>query len=284
MRVGVVVHAGRPEAVKAASDLVAWCRERGIGTRVLDPVEVGADERGDGNLGEGVDLVVSVGGDGTLLRGALMAARAEAPVLGVNVGRLGFLTEAEPEEMSRAMEAFTRGELEVETRMALVAEVEGVERLEPMWALNEVAVEKATRHRLATLSVTVGGDHVTTFSADAVIVATPTGSTAYSFSAGGPIVSPNATCLILTPVAPHMVFNRPLVLAPEATVELEVAGDEPAVVSADGRPAVELPVGCRVRVRRSERPARLLRRRDSESFYAKLRRRFSLPEGPPGSR
>lgn len=282
MRVGLVLHSGRSEATAAAADLVEWCRREGIATRVLEQVEIGADEQADDDLGEEVDLVVSVGGDGTLLRAARMAARAEAPVLGVNVGRLGFLTESERDEIPETMQAWVRGELEAETRMALVASVEGAEGVEPMWALNEVAVEKASRHRLATLAVSVAGDHVMTFSADAVIVATPTGSTAYSFSAGGPIVSPRASCLVLQPVAPHMVFDRPLVLAPDETVTIEVVGEEAALASADGRPTVELPEGCRVRVRRAERPAVLLRRRGSESFFAKLRRKFALPEGPPG--
>jgi NAD+ kinase len=131
------------------------------------------------------------------------------------------------------------------------------------------------------LAATVGDDPVTTFSADGVIVATPTGSTAYSFSARGPIVSPRLQCLVLTPVSPHMVFDRPLVLAPDEQVVLEVKGEEPGLLSADGRPGLELPIGSRVRIRRADRPARLLRRKEAETFYSLLRRKFALPFEPP---
>jgi NAD+ kinase len=126
----------------------------------------------------------------------------------------------------------------------------------------------------------VNDDYVTTFSADGVIAATPTGSTAYSFSARGPIVSPALDCIVLTPVSPHMVFDRPIVLAPDEQVTLEVQEDEPGLLSADGRHGLELPVGSRVRIRRADRPARLLRREGSDSFYSLLRRKFQLPFDP----
>jgi NAD+ kinase len=126
----------------------------------------------------------------------------------------------------------------------------------------------------------VNGEHVMTFSADGVIVATPTGSTAYSFSARGPIVSPQLECLVLVPVSAHMVFDRPIVLGPEEQVTLEVQDEEPGLLSADGRPGLELPVGARVRVRRAERPARLLRRKRTESFFSLLRDKFSLRADP----
>jgi NAD+ kinase len=153
---------------------------------------------------------------------------------------------------------------------------------EPQWALNEVIVEKRARHRVVRLAASVNGDHVTTFSADGVIVASPTGSTAYSFSARGPIVSPRLPCLVLTPVSAHMVFDRAVVLAPDERVTLEVREEEPALLSADGRLGLELPAGARVSVRRSDRPARLLRREVTESFYSLLRRKFSLPADPEG--
>lgn len=283
MRVALVVHGGRERAVAAAREVVDRCRELGIVSRSLDEVEVGADERTPpGDLAHGTDLVVSVGGDGTLLRAALMASAADLPVLGLNIGRLGFLAEFEPHEVPRMLDAFAAGDVEIEERMTIAAEADGVEWQQPQWALNEVMVEKRARHRVITLAVRVGEDHVTTFSGDGVIVATPTGSTAYSFSARGPIVAPEASCLVVTPVAPHMVFDRSLVLPPTDVVTLEVQGEEPGLLSADGRPALELPLGCRVVIRRSDHPARLLRHREGESFYAKLRRKFSLPRGPRG--
>jgi NAD+ kinase len=281
MRIGLVVHGGRQQAVRAAEALVEWCRERGIETRSLTE-GIGADEAVAEGFSEGLDLVVSVGGDGTLLRAALEGYRADVPVLGVKVGRLGFLTEVEPQEAPEALEGWRAGELEVEERMALVAEADGAKWSEPQWALNEVIVEKRARHRVIHLATMVEDDYVMTFSADGVIVATPTGSTAYSFSARGPIVSPQLRCLVVTPVSPHMAFTGSVVLAPDERVTLEVRGDEPGLLSADGREGMELPVGARVHVRRADRPARLLRRKRSESFYSLLRRKFSLPAGPVG--
>jgi NAD+ kinase len=144
--------------------------------------------------------------------------------------------------------------------------------------MNEIMVEKGARHRLVRLAVDVDGTYVTTYSADGVIVATPTGSTAYSFSARGPIVAPDVAALMLTPVAPHMVFDRSFVLEADAVVTLEVVGDEPGVLSADGRDSLEIPVGTRVRIRASSRPARFVRRDGGASFLSKVRDKFGLPD------
>ena len=154
------------------------------------------------------------------------------PVLGVKVGRMGFLTEVEPDQATTVLERMLDGSARIEERLAVVAEGSS---FEPQWALNEVIVEKSARHRLIRLAVFVDDAYVTTFSADGVIAATPTGSTAYSFSAGGPIVSPSVPCIVVTPIAAHMVFDRSLVLAPDQRVRLEVLGEEPGLLSADGR-------------------------------------------------
>jgi NAD+ kinase len=264
--------------------LIAWLRERGVVTRCLQAEPVDADEMAPfDSFAQGLDLVVAVGGDGTLLRAAQLAARADVPVLGVKVGRLGFLTEVEPGEAPDLLAQVLEGKILIEERMAVEAVPVRAPWSEPQWALNEVIVEKRARHRLITIRAQVDGEYVTTFSSDGVIVATPTGSTAYSFSARGPIVSPKLECLLLTPVSPHMVFDRSLVLAPEEVLTLEVLGEEPGLVSADGRPGLELPVGARVRIQRAPRAARLVRREGSPSFLSLLREKFSLPgEAPHG--
>jgi NAD+ kinase len=261
-RVAFVVHEGRSAAVEAAARLRFELEGRGI-----EAIDDGAP----------ADLVVSVGGDGTFLRGAFVAMEAGCPVLGVKVGRLGFLTEVEPLEAADLILAALRGEGEVEERLAVTAEPAGGVEFPAQWGMNEIMVEKHARHRLVRLTVHVDGEYVTTFSADGVIVATPTGSTAYSFSARGPIVTPDVPCLIVTPIAAHMVFDRSFVLGADQTVELEVVGDESGLLSADGREAVELPVGARVRIRASHRPARLIRRRDGAGFLTKVRDKFELP-------
>ena len=287
--VGLVVHGGRERALAAARDIVAWLRNRGVPSRSLPDEDVGAAEtRPAPAFQDGLDLVISVGGDGTLLRAARIADGARVPLLGVNVGRLGFLAEVEPAEVPAILEELLAGRTGIEERMALVATPEGASWTEPEWALNEVIVEKTARHRLITLRTEIDGEHVTTFSADGVIVATPTGSTAYSFSARGPIVAPDLACLVLTPVSPHMVFDRAMVLSPGAEVTLEVWGEEPGLLSADGRTGRELPVGARVRIRRADRPIRLVRKDRSPSFFSLVREKFWLPgeapHGGPGPR
>lgn len=282
--VGLVVNSGRAEAIEAAASLVGWLRSRGVKTRALEGEPVRADEAlPAGSFGGGLDLVVSVGGDGTLLRAADLARRDDVPVLGVNMGRLGFLTEARPNDAAVLLDRMMDGEMVVEERMAVVAEPIGAPWTDPQWALNELNVEKRARHRLITIAALVDGENVTTFSADGVIVATPTGSTAYSFSARGPIVSPTLACLVLTPVSPHMVFDRSIVLGADQAVTLEVIEEEPGLLSADGRPALDLPVGSKVRIRKADTPARLVRGTGSPSFFSLLREKFSLPgEAPHG--
>jgi NAD+ kinase len=267
-RVGFVVHEGRGPAVSAADAL-----RRDLSADGIDLVMLSA-----GASVQGVDLVVSVGGDGTFLRGAHAATTAGCPVLGVKVGRLGFLTEVEPADALDLIRRALRGDVTIEERMAVVGEPVAGASFPPQWALNEVMVEKGARHRLVRLAVTVDGGYVTTFSADGVVVATPTGSTAYSFSARGPIVSPDVPCLVVTPVAVHMVFDRSFVLNDRQEVELEVVGDEAGLLSADGRESVELPVGARVRIAAADRPARLVRRDGAPPFLTRVREKFDLPD------
>ncbi len=276
--VGLIVHPRRPWADTAAESLGARLSAAGIeSVRLPDGPVPGAGT-------ESLDLIVSVGGDGTFLRAALVAAGIGCPVLGVKVGRMGFLTEVEPEGASEVVLRALAGEAPIEERMALSADpVEGA-WFQPQWALNEIMVEKESRHRLVRLRVEVDGEYVTTFSADGVIVATPTGSTAYSFSSRGPIVAPGLDCLVVTPIAAHMVFDRSFVLEPTRVVELRVEGEENALVSADGRGSVELPIGGGVRIRRSDRPARLVRRVGGPPFLSLVRDKFGLPDDPGSSR
>lgn len=270
-RVALVVHEGREAAVTAAGEIESVLAAEGAET---------VRARDDGSPPERADLVVSVGGDGTFLRAAHLAAMVGAPVLGVKVGRMGFLTEVVPADAAALLRAVLAGEAAVEERLAVTAEPERGDAIEAQWALNEIMVEKRARHRLVRLAVWVDGDYVTTFSADGVIVATPTGSTAYSFSARGPIVTPGVACLILTPIAAHMVFDRSFVLDASQQVTLEVRGDEPGLLSADGRESLELPVGSRIRIRASARPARLVRREGTPGFLTLVREKFGLPGEP----
>ncbi len=278
--VGFVIHGGRPAAVDAARDLVRWLTSRDVPSRSLNEDRLETDEvTGLDAFPAGLALVVSVGGDGTFLRAAYQAMRAGCPVLGVNVGRMGFLTEVDPPDAVPLLERAVAGLARVEERLAVVAEPElGTEWSEPQWGLNEVMVEKGARHRVVRLAVFFDGEYVTTFSGDGVIVATPTGSTAYSFSARGPIVNPSVECLVVTPIAAHMVFDRSFVLDAAERVTIEVLGEEQGLLSADGRESLPLPVGSRVTVRAADQRLRLVRREAEETFYRKVRDRFHLPD------
>ena len=276
---GFVVHPARPAAAEAARALSEWLEHRGIETRVLEGDDT-EDEALARAFAHGLDLVVSVGGDGTFLRAARVASGSGVPVLGVKVGRMGFLTEVEPDQATALLERMLDGSARIEERLAVLAEGSS---FEPQWALNEVIVEKSARHRLIRLAVFVDEAYVTTFSADGVIAATPTGSTAYSFSAGGPIVSPSVPCFVVTPIAAHMVFDRSLVLASDQRVRLEVVGEEPGLLSADGRASLELPVGSTVRIGRAPTPARFVRREDAPAFHDLVRDKFDLPGNVGGA-
>jgi NAD+ kinase len=267
-RVVFVVHEGRDAAVAEADALRAKLVADGVDVLQLP------------SLGDDVDLVVAVGGDGTFLRAAYEASSLGCPVLGVKVGRLGFLTEVDPEEALETIRQALAGHVVLDERSAVIAEPAGGPDFAAQWGLNEIMVEKRARHRLIRLAVEVDGEYVTTFSADGVVVATPTGSTAYSFSARGPIVSPDVACLVLTPIAAHMVFDRSFVLGAHQQVVLEVVGDEPGLLSADGRESVELAVGSRARIGAAELPARLVRRADAPPFIARVRDKFELPGDP----
>jgi NAD+ kinase len=273
-RVAFVVHEGRPPAVETADRLRAELD--------ADGVETSAARGPDDVRAQRPDLIVSVGGDGTFLRAARVAAEVDCPVLGVKVGRLGFLTEIEPGPGARELvRAALDGGARVEERLAVTAEPADGVSFPTQWAMNEVMVEKLTRHRLVRLAVAVDDEYVTTFSADGVIVATPTGSTAYSFSARGPIVSPRVPCLVLTPIAAHMVFDRSFVIGAGQQVTLEVVGDEPGILSADGREGIELPVGTKVRISAAGRPARVVARDGGPGFLTRVRDKFDLPGDPP---
>ncbi len=280
--VGFVVHPEREAAHFAADRLAGWLEERGIETRWLRD-DAGSSSSEVEAFAEGLDLIVSVGGDGTFLHAAHVASHVSCPILGVKVGRLGFLTEVEPDQAVGLLQRVLDGTAAIEERRAVCAQAIGRVSFEPQWALNELMVEKKARHRLVRLALYVGDVYVTTISADGVIVATPTGSTAYSFSGGGPIVTPTVPCMIVTPVAAHMVFDRSLVLGADEVVTLQVVGEEDGLISADGRESLELPVGSSVRISRAENPARLVRRDDAPAFHALVREKFGLPGVDPGA-
>lgn len=260
--VAIVLNEGKAAAKARAREIADLLVDKGIEVALEEP-----------------DLVISLGGDGTMLRAAQHAHAADVPLLGVNLGTLGYLTEVDATHEVEAVRRVLAGDYETQDRMMLSCSIRGAGGGEPgpFVGLNEVLVERAARRRLVRLGVRVGGESLGDFNADGIIVATPTGSTAYALSAGGPIVSPRAECLVVVPVSPHMVFARPVVLAADEVVEISVSDSGPAAsLSLDGHLGSEVAPGATVIVQRHERPLKLVRL-GGPRFLERLRTKMNLP-------
>ncbi len=275
--VGLVVSHDPGAATDLARELASWLGEQGHDVALVaeDAEVVGLEPlgRAAGSFASGLDLAVCLGGDGTMLRTVALVHGDEVPVLGVNVGTLGYLTEVEASAAQAALLRFFAGDYEVEDRMMVQASIEGVEA--PVSGLNEVTVEKTPSSHTVRLSVYLHDEFFTTYVADGIIIATPTGSTAYSFSARGPIVTPTHRLLVVNAVAPHMLFDRVLVLSPDDHVRMVVEGSRPAVVSVDGRQHAVLGEGDVVTCTSASTSARLVRLGD-RTFHGILKSKFGL--------
>jgi NAD+ kinase len=316
-RIGLVVHEGRAAAVAAAQQVREWALAQGVEVSEVDVWDPdwasGGHRRNARDEMEATghpDLILTIGGDGTFLRGARVAMADGVPVLGVNVGRVGFLTEVEPAEMCPALQVILDGRALIEERLVLTMRAaRTLEIPEEMQALlcygrgpllppptfrqqdgegvaldinavNDIVFEKLARDRQASVAVEVDGTPFAAYSADALIVASPTGSTAYNFAAGGPVISPRTRAVVFTPVAPHMVFNRSVVVSTEESVRVRVLRRSGQVaVSVDGQLRGVLDPGDWVSVHAAPQPVRMVRVRPID-FYARLRQRFGFADAP----
>jgi NAD+ kinase len=317
-RIGLIVHGGREAAVEAGGRVLAWAAVHDIPVTELDmwcAPEVRRPHAADEVERAGrPDLIVTIGGDGTFLRGVRLAAAADAAVLGVNVGTLGFLTEVVPEEVVDALDAVRDGTALIERRTTLnlraaraltipddvgallkygrgptvappvprpgSAEVDGWGVALDMIAFNDVVFEKLARDRQASLGLYLSGRLFASYSADALIVSSPSGSTAYSFAAGGPVLSPELDAMVVTPVAPHMIFDRSMVVAGNEPVGVRVLDSSGRiVVSVDGQLRGVLDPGDWLAVYTGPWRAKLVRLRPMD-FFTRLRQRFSLSDAP----
>ncbi|WP_156688833.1 NAD kinase [Mycobacterium sp. Marseille-P9652] len=292
----MVVHTGRDEVAETARRVQKVLGDNGIGLRVLSaeavdrgPLHVSPGDMRDMGVeidvvdadpmaAEGCELVLVLGGDGTFLRAAELARNVGIPVLGVNLGRIGFLAEAEAEAIDRVMEHVVSRDYRVEDRLTLDVSVhQGGKVIRHGWALNEASLEKGPRLGVLGVVVEIEGRPVSSFGCDGVLVSTPTGSTAYAFSAGGPVLWPDLEAILVVPNNAHALFSRPMVTSPEATIAIEIEGDgHDALVFCDGRREMLIPAGGRLEVKRcgtSVKWARL----DSAPFTDRLVRKFRLP-------
>ena len=286
-RILLVVHTARAEATSLAARLAADLRSAGLGVCVLDSDEDALRSAGIGEVGVvdvaegaavGCELAVVLGGDGTILRATEICRGTRTPVLGVNLGHVGFLAEADVDDLHAVVQGVVDRTYQVEERLTVEVSVTvGGTVVATNWALNEATVEKASRERMLELVVEIDDRPVSRWGCDGVVCATPTGSTAYNFSAGGPVVWPEVEALLMVPISAHALFARPLVVSPSSTLAIEVVGEAAAgVLWCDGRRAADLPRGARVEVRRSDTPARLARLHEAP-FADRLVRKFDLP-------
>ncbi|MFT7598510.1 MAG: NAD+ kinase [Acidimicrobiales bacterium] len=278
---GIVIHQHRPEVADLARRVLDWCDRHQARGRLpaADAALIGNPRLGatDADFATGLDLCVSIGGDGTMLRAVQLTVHEGVPVLGINAGQLGYLTEFDPDSLEDALTDWAAGLLHTQERMLLEVTVEGASGVSKSLALNEVVLAAATNTRAVAVDAAISGNHFTSYLADGVIVATPTGSTAYSLSAGGPIVEPEFEALVLTPVAPHMVFDRSLVLAPSTEVRLTVSGYRAGTVAVDGRAIVDLEPGGAIVCRAASQRAIFLVRGDRD-FHTTLKEKFGLSD------
>jgi NAD+ kinase len=279
----VVAHTSRRQIVTLVSRAAAQLHASGFQVRMLASeaaaclgVDVSVVE--DDEAAVGCEFVIALGGDGTLLRAAEMARPAGVPMLGVNLGHVGFLAEAEPQALADSVAALAAGEYTVEERVTVDAEIilDGVVA-DRAWALNEASLERTNRERMLEIAVAVDERPFLRFGCDGLLCATPTGSTAYAFSAGGPIIWPNVDAMLIVPNAAHALFARPFVVSPTSVVDIDlVSHAHEAVLSCDGRRSVPIPAGARIRIRRGALPVKVVRL-GNLSFTDRLVSKFQLP-------
>lgn len=274
MRIALVLHPSRASSAEVGSTIAQEAARRGIEV-------VSAPEDARRMTGVGVwdtsrsplaDVLVAVGGDGTVLAASHLSRQHDLPLLGVNAGNVGFLAEVEPAQIPEALDRLLAGTYRLSPRMTLEATLPDGR---VVTGLNDVVVEKAVSTQVVGIAVSVAGEGLVEYRTDAVIVATPTGSTAYTFSAGGPLVDPEIDVLVLTPVSPHNLFGRPIVFGPEVALEIAITSDRSARVNVDGHHHADLSPGDAITVVRGSRPVRLLRFNPS-NFTRTVKEKFHL--------
>lgn len=283
-RVLLIVHPSQASARADLERMRSWFDSQDIQADILNLADhPESDELAAPDLDQ-LDLAVSLGGDGCVLRSVLLVGDADVPVLGVNHGRLGYLTEVESGDAIAALEKIQRGEYDIQQRMRLSVRLERGDGTSQHLSdvLNEVVLEKQHSGHTIQLSVWLDEEFFTTYVADGIIIATSTGSTAYSMSARGPIVAPSAEAILFTPVAPHMIFDRPLILPPRSVVRLEVLPDRIAETATDGRRQPNLVPGDSLVCERSPHPARLVSF-SKRMFFDVLKQKFNLNDRVGGA-
>lgn len=271
MEIGIVPHTGKPVAMNLTEELTRNLKARGIASQVITgPCTQNV---------AGYDVLIVLGGDGTLLNAARLASEVQVPVFGVNVGHLGFLTEVETEGLFPAVDKLLAGEYSLEKRMLITSSVKrDGEEIASHLALNDFVITRGTFARIIDLSIFVDHQHVTDYVADGVIIATPTGSTAYALSAGGPIIEPLLESLCITPICPHSLSSRSVLARPEAEVCVRLnSASEEVMFTIDGQYGFPLRTGDQVSIKKAEKPA-LFVKLSGRGFFQVLHSRLKMPQ------
>lgn len=279
--VGIVAKSQEPKAIEMIRSLVPWLTRRGRRVLLEDGIaQDGAILCSKKQLARESDLIISLGGDGTLLNIAPLIERPDVPILGVNLGGLGFITEIGPDEIESVLANTLEGNYEVEQRMTLGVRVHSSSKTGScrFRVLNDAVIAKGARSRIILLETYIAGKYLCTYRADGLIISTPTGSTAYSLSAGGPIIEPTLSAIVLSPICPHTLTNRPIVLPGAANVSVTVrSSGDTVILSPDGQQGVRLNNGDKVETRDYGRPVSLIRL-PSRSYYDILRAKLKWGE------
>jgi len=284
-KIAIIAKVHDPRCLGVAEELIGWLKQRGIAARVEEHLSKqlsqpsSAESAESSEVARDADFVVVLGGDGTLIAAARMIGPSEVPILGVNLGSLGFLTEITLDELYPSVERCLAGDFEVSQRMMLLATVQrGGEQVERHRVLNDVVINKGALARIVDMETSVNGRYLTTFKADGLIVSTPTGSTGYSLSANGPIIHPALDSISVTPICPHTLTNRPLVVGADAQISIRIDSmDEAVFLTLDGQVGVKLVCGDVVQIRKSDHVARLVQSR-TKDYFSVLRTKLKWGE------
>jgi NAD+ kinase len=276
-KIGIIAKGNKPEAIQVVKELISWLKDRKVESFVDAAIAkaVSHPALDKQEMAGAVEMVVVLGGDGTLLAAARALQRKQVPILGVNLGGLGFLTEITLAELYPMLEAILRGEYKTDERMLLEARVWRKEKVvDTFQVLNDVVINKGALARIIELETSVDQAYLTTFRSDGLVISTPTGSTGYSLSAGGPIVYPSLQSIIITPICPHTMTNRPIIVPKEATINVTLcSADQEVFLTLDGQVGFKMELRDRVEIKKGEGFVKLIKS-PSRSYFEVLRQKL----------
>ncbi len=278
MRFGVIANFDRPDAEMAVDAIVQWCRKNRHNVFIYKGISSGAQPYipavPQEQLGDNTDIIISLGGDGTMLASARALRDKDIPILGINLGSLGFLTQLTPDHLENALTNLIDGKYQIEKRLMLKTEIIDGPKLESPYALNDIVIDKGDVSRVINLSLYANGEYICSYTADGLIIATPTGSTAYSLAAGGPILNPNMEAFIASPISPFSLTSRPMIFPPDITLEVKVRSEHgDALLTIDGQVTAKVAPKGAVRITRADHTLKIVTFADN-SFYSILRHKL----------